>query len=416
MAILLALMALASAGVSAFMGNLVLIRNPRERLNRIFFILCMVVAVWSFIEFEFRMADDFNEALTWMRISFFWPLPAAILLHFVLVFTGHQGFLSRIWPYFLLYGPAAVISALYFSSDIFTGHPVERTWGWTFEFPDSLLSDAAYAYFAIMASASVILCLRFFLNQTDPLLRKHAAFTLAGISIYAGTVAFNYGLFPILHISIPELSTLSFAVAVGGVFGYAILKYQLFTLTPSLAMDKIIATMSDALLLIDTQGIIINTNDAARQMLGYGEGELEGTHADRVFPEGWLQESIMDKLGIYGNIESLSDIETVMRDTSGGQIAISLSSTNMRDRNEKLLGTICIARNISDRKRTEELIRHQSEGLVARNAELTALYEISNAVRSPLDRDTMLKRALDTITSLAVFNVEHKDTLLNVKR
>ncbi|MHB9111445.1 MAG: diguanylate cyclase [Thermoleophilia bacterium] len=415
MSLLLALLAVLSAGVSMIMGSLVLFRDPRTRLNQIFFILCFVVSCWAFTEFEFRTADSYDAAVLWLQISFFWPMPTAILLHFILVFTGHQSLLDRKWPYLLIYGPAAAMATHFFSSEIFAGYPVKRNWGWSFEFPDSVLSDLGYIYFAVMALASVFLCLRFFLRQTDALFRKQAAFALAGTAIYAGTVALNYGLLPFLHIRIPELSALSFAIAVGGVFGYAIWKYQLFTLTPSLAAEKIIATISDALLLIDMQGMVIHANDAARHMLGYGEGKLEGRPAKEIFPKGWLKENIIDKLGIYGNVESVSDIETVMVDSMGKEIAVSLSSTNMRDRNEQLLGTICIARNISDRKKAEELIRHQSEGLIEQNAELAALYEISRALQFPLDRDRMLKSALDTITSLAVFNVEHKGGIFAVE-
>lgn len=415
MSLLLALMALSSAGVSIFMGSLVLSRDPRTRLNQIFFILCFVISCWAFTAFEFRTANSYDEAMLWLRISFFWPMPSAILLHFILIFTGHQGFLDRKWPYLLIYGPSAIISANFFSSEIFTGFPVQRNWGWTFEFPDRFLTDMSYVFFVVMAMIAVLLCLQFFLRQTDGLLRKQAAFALTGTAIYAGTIALNNGLLPFLHISVPELSALSFAIAVGGFFGYAIWKYQLFTLTPSLAADMIIDTISDVLLLIDMQGNIIHANEAARSMLGYGEGNLEGKAANDIFPEGWLQESIIDKLGIYGNIESVSDMETVMLDATGKQIVVSLSSSNMRDRNDHLLGTICIARNISDRKKTEELIRHQSEGLIARNAELTALYEISSALQSPLDRDAMLKHALDTITSLSVFNVEHKGGIFAVE-
>lgn len=414
MSLLLALLALSSAGVSLFMGSLVFSRDPKTRLNQIFFILCFVVSCWAFIEFEFRIADSFDEAMLWLQLSFFWPMPTAILLHFVLVFTGHQNILDRKWPYMLIYGPAVAISANFFSCEIFSGYPVRRNWGWSFEFPDTFLSDLGYIYLAVMALASVVLCLRFLLRQTDSLLRKQAAFALAGTTIYAGTVALNYGLLPLLHIRIPELSALSFAIAVGGVFGYAIWKYQLFTLTPSLAAEKIIETISDALLLIDLEGTIVHANDAARIMLGYREGELEGVQADEIFPEGWLKESIIDKLGIYGNIESVSDIETVMVDSAGKQISISLSSSNMRDRNDQLLGTICIARNISDRKKADELIRHQSEGLIERNAELTALYEISSALQSPTDRDVMLKLALDTIIGLEVFHIEQKGGIFGV--
>jgi len=278
-----------------------------------------------------------------------------------------------------------------------------------------LFSDAVNGYFAIMALIVVVLCHLFYLRQTDPLMKKQAGFALAGTSLYAISVALSYGLFPALDINLPELSSISFAVAVGGVFGYAIWKYQMFTLTPALAADKILATMNDALLLLDTQGIVIDVNDAALRLLGYEEDSLKGMHADSIFSEAWLKESVIDKQGIYGNIESVSDIESIVKDSACSEIPVSLSSSNLRDHNSQLLGTICIARNISDRKKAEELIRYQSEGLVARNAELTALYEISNAVRSPMDRDNMLKQALETITSLSVFNVRHKGGIFAVE-
>ncbi|MDO8735972.1 MAG: diguanylate cyclase [Thermoleophilia bacterium] len=415
MPVFLALLALVSAFISVFMGSFVLTRSPRERLNQVFFALSIIVACWAFVEFQFRMADSFDEAMLWLHFAFFWPLPAAILIHFVLIFTGHTRFLGRPWNYLLIYGPAAIITGLFFLSDSYASYPVERRWGWTFALPDTGFSDISYLYFPMMAFISVVLCFRFYYLQTEPLIRKQAKFALATVSFYAGVVTLEYGLLPLIHFWIPELTALTFAVAVSGFFGYSIWKYQMFTLTPELAADKIIATMSDALLLIDTRGIVINTNDAARQLLGFGAEELEGMQADKIFPEGWLRESIIEKQGIYGNIESVTDIESVIRSHAGENIAVSLSSSNFRDHDEALLGTICIARNISDRKRTEELIRHQSEGLVARNAELTALYEISNALRSSLDRDKMLKRSLETITSLAVFDMEHKGGIFVVE-
>lgn len=414
-ALTLNLMTLASAGISAFMGMLVLLRNPRIRLNQIFFILCFTVACWAFAVFEIRISHDYEEAMSWLRISFFWPLPSAILLHFVLTFTGHQDFLKRKWPYLLIYGPATIIAAHFYYSEKFSVFLVKRPWGWTFEFPESVFSDSVYGFFVFMTLVVVVLCHLFYLRQTDPLLKKQAGFALAGTSLYALSVALSYGLFPALDINLPELSSISFAAAVGGVFGYAIWKYQMFSLTASLAADKILATMNDALLLIDTQGIVIDVNDAALRLLGYEEDRLKGMRADKIFSESWLQEGLIDKQGIYESIESVSDMESIVKNSEGAEIAVSLSSSNLRDDNNHLLGTICIARNISDRKKAEELIRYQSEGLMERNAELTALYEISNAVRSPLDRDNMLKQALETITSLAIFRLKNKGGIFAVE-
>jgi len=408
MPVLLALLAVVSAFISLSMGFLVLTRNPRERLNQVFFLLSFIISAWAFIEFQFRIAQDYNEAMLWLHFAFFWPLPAAILIHFVLIFTGHSRFLSRPWNYVLIYGPAAVITTTLFLSESYSSFPVERRWGWSFALSDNIYADLIYLYFPVIALISVFLCVRFYAGQTEPLLKKQAKFALAAVSVYAGVVAFEYGLLPLVHYWIPELTALSFAVAVSGFFGYSIWKYQMFTLTPALAAEKILATISDAILLIDTKGIIINTNEAARLMLEYGEEELEGMHASQIFPEEWLRESLIEKLGIYDNIESVTDIETVIRSKTGANIAVSLSSSNLRDHEEALLGTVCIARNISERKRSEELIRHQSEGLVSRNAELTALYEVSNALRSSLSSGDMLAKALESITSQAVFNVEHE--------
>lgn len=412
---LFGLLSLASTGIALIMGTLVISRNHREPVNRIFFALCLAIAYWSFTKYEHRIAGEYDEALFWIHISFVWALPSAMLLHFVLVYTGNERFLQKKWPFMLLYGPSVIIAVLTIVSDDYSGLPKMRPWGWSIEPLHGRLTIFSYFYISLLTFSALLICLRFFLKQDDPRKRIQSGLTLAGISVYAIAPALSYILLPLLKIRIPDISSVTFAVGVGGIIGYGIWKYDLLSMTPADAAEKIISTMSDALLLIGTSGEIKNINNAALDLLGYEQAEILGMSAEKIFPDGWLKECILSREGTSGSIEGVSEIETIVLTRSGEKTPVSLSSSKLHNQRKQLVGTVCIARNISERKRAEDLIKMQSEGLISRNAELTALYEISNVVRNSLDLDLMLRQALDTITSLSVFNIEYKGGIFTVE-
>jgi uncharacterized membrane protein YfcA len=104
----LALFSLLSCVVVAFQGSFVLHRNPRNALNRIFFLLCLSAAYLAFVEFQFRQAESFATAYLWLKASALWAFVLPLELHFVLLFTERTKLLENRLTYLVLYVPALI--------------------------------------------------------------------------------------------------------------------------------------------------------------------------------------------------------------------------------------------------------------------------------------------------------------------
>ena len=83
--------------------------NPKAALNRSFFAVCLALGIWSFGFSLANSAPGPIACLFWRRFcALGWAPLHSILLHFLLILTGHRFLLKKRWSYLLLYLPAAV--------------------------------------------------------------------------------------------------------------------------------------------------------------------------------------------------------------------------------------------------------------------------------------------------------------------
>jgi diguanylate cyclase (GGDEF)-like protein/PAS domain S-box-containing protein len=251
-----------------------------------------------------------------------------------------------------------------FTSQI-TADPVLEYWGWssTASAPETFVNNLKYIWLLIIGLAGLYLILRFYLKQDDPIEKKQSGFVAIGVCIPLVLGLFGEILLPILGHKLPELTDVAFAFGTGGFIGYAIWRYELFALTPADAADKIIATMSDSLLLVDPQGNVITANQTTLDLLGYQKEELIGRPVDMVFAEGLPDGALHEKEGTDAANEALLDMESSLKTKDKKQIPISLSSSVLHDKFGRSLGSILIARDITERKITDRALRESESRL-----------------------------------------------------
>jgi diguanylate cyclase (GGDEF)-like protein/PAS domain S-box-containing protein len=122
----------------------------------------------------------------------------------------------------------------------------------------------------------------------------------------------------------------------------------------------IFETARDAMVSIGEDGRVLMANRAAEEMLGYGEGELPGTEAVRLFPprlgDYWrelaLYASRMEPGKERGNIE----MSALTR--SGREFPVQVTLAEKSTRGGKILTVIL--RDVSERKSLEDELRLQS--------------------------------------------------------
>jgi len=118
-------------------------------------------------------------------------------------------------------------------------------------------------------------------------------------------------------------------------------------------VDNIMKSMIDSLIVVDPNEVIQNVNKATCQILGYVEEELIGKSASLIVAE---EENIftgaqLQKLMKKG---SLRDYEMNYRTKNGESIPVSFSGSVLKDKDDKMIGVVGIARDMRDMKRLFE--------------------------------------------------------------
>lgn len=404
MKILFSFLSTAAAAFAVFVGFWVLLKNSKPRLNQIFLLICLSAAYWAYSEAQLRQTGSYESAVFWLKFGSFWPIPIAFLLHFVLVFTEERRLLRNPLTYLLMYVPVVTMSIIDLTTDKVSGYPVQRYWGWTFETSANYFSTFATANLLALGGLAVFFCWRYYFRQTKPDAKKRARLVALGFSIPGVAVAAGEMIYVAAPATVPEFEVFLFSTLGLGLITHAIRKYQLLNVSPAIAADKIVSTMSDALFIVSRAGTVVYVNEAATRLLGYEPGEIVGKPCQMIRADAG-DGNLCTMNGIA--LDALEE-ETSMRDREGNTIPVSLSRTQLKDKKGRLQGCLCIARDISRRKQAERVLLKQREKLAARNEALSILYDIASAISLESELDKLLGQALDMITGLQLFNVEKK--------
>lgn len=352
--------------VSLAAGVVVFYHNKRRILNAIFGCSCFFVSLWSFSEFMYRQTDSYAAAGFWIKVrALAWAYPLAFLFHFLLIFTKKTKWLKAKKTFFLIYGPAVLFSAVDFCTYSITGRPVLKPWGYTYGIPDTWINWLSNGWAVLLGILALILALRYHLLVPDKKKKIQAKYIALGISLPIISGILSEIVLPEFGVRIPELTSVSMTW-LALFIGYAIWKYELFTISPAMAAENIIATMNEMLFLLSPEGTIIRTNRKSREVLGYEEDELVGRHMCVVMSDEPACLGLIRQILKEGSVQNA---EILLRTKPGEQIPAIFSGSMIEDQKGMALGIVGVSRDISDRKRMEEELRALS--LID---ELTGLY------------------------------------------
>jgi PAS domain S-box-containing protein len=125
-------------------------------------------------------------------------------------------------------------------------------------------------------------------------------------------------------------------------------------------LSTIVDSADDAIVTKTLEGIITSWNRGAQRVFGYTADEVIGKSVTVLIPDDHINEE-PDIIARLRAGERIEHYETVRLRKDGRLIDISLTVSPIRDANNKIIGASKIARDISERKRSERELREQSE-------------------------------------------------------
>ncbi len=136
---------------------------------------------------------------------------------------------------------------------------------------------------------------------------------------------------------------------------------EMWSRTEALAKETgylggILKCSDDMIITTDLEGRIVEFNPAAENMLGYGAEEIQGRKASEVWVEAGEREQLMEEVRATGAIRNY---QTRLRSKTGEIREISLTLSQLKDSEGRILGTVGISKDVTK----ENAIRRELERL-----------------------------------------------------
>jgi signal transduction histidine kinase len=241
-----------------------------------------------------------------------------------------------------------------------------------------LLLDYGAGFWVYWVYSYVLLVLGTFylismLVRSPRVYRKQGAALLVAVAApWVGNGMYVTGLSPT-----PNLDLTPFAFLISGAaLSFGFFRFRLLDIVP-VARDAVIEGMDDGVVVVDTEGRVVDLNPAARRILGRpeGGGVPVGDTLRRLAPR-------LDALlaGVSG--EARAEVEL---GEGASRRSYDLAISPLRDRAGRRTGRLLVLHDVTERKRSEEELIRQKTELARSNAELENFaYLIAHDLRAPL--------------------------------
>jgi PAS domain S-box-containing protein len=156
-------------------------------------------------------------------------------------------------------------------------------------------------------------------------------------------------------------------------------------------LAAIVDSSDDAIISKDLNGVVTSWNPGAERLFGYTGSEMIGQNITMLMPPERVDEEPQILARIRSG-ERVDHFETVRRRKDGTLLDISLTISPVRDEHGTIIGASKIARDITERKRADTLIRRANRDL--EQFAYSASHDLQEPLRNIKIYSELLKRRL----------------------
>lgn len=149
------------------------------------------------------------------------------------------------------------------------------------------------------------------------------------------------------------------------------------------SLAALVAASDDAIIGESLDGSVISWNEGAHRLFGYSGAEIIGKPILLIVPPAYEAEFLaILTLVAAGEVRRL---ETVRRRKDGSPVEVSLTLSPVRNSSGEVISISKVARDVSERRRSERELAVAKETAEAANRELEAFsYSVAHDLRAPL--------------------------------
>ena len=264
----------------------------------------------------------------------------AMWLAFALKYTGHSRWLNRRTGIALAAVPAIVL-ALWLAHAFTAGEPASE--GWPAQTHQWLMN----LYTTILILTGGFLILQELVQAPKIYRMQYLIPLIGGLTPWVFGLPALWGLWQAWSFS--EQAILIAFIAGGLAVAWGIFRYQVFDIVP-VAMDTVVESIGDGVLVLDRQDRIVTLNPAARAMIGFSHEQIEGQPISAVLTR---PRSILEYLARPWAHTELNLGDGEQRRT------YDLRISPLYGRWEKLSGRLLLLRDITEQVQAGQVMREE---------------------------------------------------------
>lgn len=359
-------------------------RLPRDRISSLFALWLSCLILWQLYDCFVRTSITMETALFWRRLFFpFQMLAFPTGLHFALLYAGRDRLAER----------PAVLAALYLPAMFLTNVHREwlyddAYWGWI-QLPDPSVRAMVEVVYGTSSSVLMLFILGLAVRRwsRDPGHRTQALIIFAGMLVPVGLgLVFEVGFPQVLQIhQWPITSTTLSAFSIATVI--ALTRFRLFDMSSGTAVEAVLETMQDALVVATPEHHLLYANRAAAEMFGIDRSQVRAFGVERLFPDAAAWDAFRGRViepTIAGEPSAAHD--TVLRTVTGALVPALVSSAAVPVSRGGRPGVLLLAHDVSELKRVQsELAQAKQAAEEANVAKSSFLANMSHELRTPLN-------------------------------